>query len=82
MASNCYKVNKRTWTRWSKGRQAVFNRVFGELKSGAHMFDHPEAADIPQKHWRTIAWNAAWIASDHAEQVGEESVSWTEQSTI
>ena len=67
MARNSYKVPQKVWSRWSKGRQAVFNRVFGELKH--QTWGHPKADVMPAAHWKTIAWNASWIAGEHAEDV-------------
>ena len=69
MARNCYNVNYRVWGRWSKEAQAVFNRSYKFYIKDKQFMIHPKA-DVPTlTHWRTTAWNAAWIAADCVDNV-------------
>lgn len=64
--SNRYKVPKRQWKRWSEAGRMVFNATYSAMTRNQLLFSHPEAERIPTNRWRTICWNAAWIAAGEA----------------
>jgi len=60
---NINKVPKRQWRRWNQQARFIFNDVFSQM---AHqkIVTHPKLADMSDEQWKTIRWNAAWIAAD------------------
>lgn len=62
--ANKYKVNKRRWKKWSPLARKVFNETYFLMKRNRDVFLHPKAVAPSQAHWKTTAWNAAWIAAD------------------
>lgn len=62
---NLYGVHKRMWRKWNQQARFIFNYVYTSLGDQA-IIVHPEASIIPQPHWQTIKWNAAWLAADAA----------------
>ena len=63
-ALNPNKVPASEWRKWSDLGRHTFNTVFFELYRHRTMFAHPKARSVPMEHWRTTAWNAAWVAAD------------------
>ena len=61
--TNRYKVQKKQWTKWSVYARAIFNSSYKFFLSNQDLMRHPEAPRLPAKLWKTIAWNAAWIAA-------------------
>ncbi len=66
MAKNVHKVPKRQWRKWGKLGQRVFNRLYGQMARSPEHFRHPDAVPVARAHWRTTAWNAAFIAACEA----------------
>lgn len=62
MAKNTYRVPKKQWMKWSKPQQAMFNQLFFALKD-QYVIKHPEMEKVPDVYWKTIRWNAAWLAA-------------------
>lgn len=71
MAANRYKVPLKKWKKWGKPAQGVFNRCFDLFFKNQESFTHPKASEQPREHWKTVAWNTAWIAADEAQNVAE-----------
>ncbi len=65
-ARNAYKVPARQWTRWDRQSRRTFNEVYGTMRLNQSVFLHPKTSPIPRDQWKTICWNAAWIAADAA----------------
>jgi len=63
MASNRYKVPSKAWSKWTDSGRAVFNELYAVMRD-QRMFTHPDAVLQTAAVWRTIRWNAAWIAAD------------------
>lgn len=63
---NTHRAPPKQWRRWSQRSQIVFNDLYRLLRHNQTIFTHPKADVIPDKHWATIAWNAAWEAADAA----------------
>lgn len=66
---NTFKVPKKQWGKWKgEAPRVAFNRLYGFMIDNPDLFDHPKAPVKPQdmesEHWKTVAWNAAWIAAD------------------
>lgn len=69
MARNCYHVQKKVWDRWSKQAQAIFNRSYSFFIKNKKFILHPSVSVPNSVHWRTTAWNAAWISADCVDNV-------------
>lgn len=65
---NTYGVSKRSWSSWTLVGKHVFNKTFISLMENQEVFNHPEHlkenGTMLDKHWRTVAFNAAYIAAD------------------
>lgn len=66
--SNRYKVPLRQWRKWSPTAKRLFNSVYSYMNRNQDMFQHPKAVVQTKVHWKTTAWNAAWIAACDLEQ--------------
>ena len=66
---NEFKVPLSQWRKWSATAKAVFNRVYDFAISNPTLMMHPKAEPLKPFHWKTVAWNAAWIAADAADDV-------------
>ena len=64
MKENKHKVEPKTWTSWDDMQREVFNSLFERMIESPWAFAHPDAAEVPEAHWRTTSWNAAFIAAD------------------
>lgn len=65
---NRYNVNQRKWRKWSDVARGVFNLTYSVMKENPLLFRHPNDP-VRSKRWaQTTAWNAAWIAADHADE--------------
>jgi hypothetical protein len=64
---NRFKVPVKMWNRWSNHARRVFNQVHLELRPSMQtMVMHPQAPVLHLEHWKTIRWNAAWLAANAA----------------
>jgi len=45
----------------------TFNETYTIMKGNQDLFLHPETGKPKKDHWKTTAWNAAWIAADSVE---------------
>ena len=64
MTRNNFKVPAKQWREWSATARAVFNRVYDFAISNPALLMHPRAEPLRPLYWKTVAWNAAWIAAD------------------
>ena len=64
MTANRNRVPKKEWHKWSAGARRVFNHVYTFVHSNPDLMNHPDAPKPKPFHWKTVAWNAAWIAAD------------------
>lgn len=71
-ATNVNRVQQRQWRKWDKAARIVFNAVYRFMRHNQALATHPDAAKVPLKHWRTTAWNAAWVAADAANRTPVE----------
>lgn len=69
---NRFKVPAKQWNRWADLARAVFNSVFIQMKDDQRLYLHPKTIPVPNLHWKTTAWNAAWIAANNAQETLEE----------
>ena len=60
---NHFKVPVKQWRKWSEAARAVFNRVHDFVVENPTLMSHPKAGSLKPAHWKTIAWNAAWVAA-------------------
>ena len=42
----------------------MFNELFRYMFDNQPLFKHPKAPLLETEQWKTVAWNAAWIAAD------------------
>ncbi len=61
---NRYKVPPAQWAKWPDVSRAVFNGMYQQLMLPRHV-QHPRMLAMPYAHWKTIQWNAAWLAADN-----------------
>lgn len=61
---NTNKVNRKVWKSWGEVGQAIFNQTYEWLVSNQALTIHPKQPPLPGEQWKTIAWNAAWVAAD------------------
>lgn len=65
---NTYKVSRRSWSSWTLVGKHVFNKTFYTMMENQEVFHHPEfiknGGALIDKHWKTVAWNAAYTAAD------------------
>jgi len=52
------------WDNWDDLQRSLFNSLYERMLKSPWAFTHPEAVKIPREHWKTTAWNAAWMAAD------------------
>lgn len=64
---NTHKVSKSQWKKWSHTARFVFNSTY-ELMLDQSLFVHPKAVEVKAEHWKTTAWNAAWMAACHVDE--------------
>lgn len=62
---NLYGVSKRQWKKWNEQERKLFNDLFSSMMFEQRIFLHPEAVARSDKHWKTTAWNAAYLAADY-----------------
>ena len=64
MIENQHKVPRAQWKKWGIAQRHVFNDVYGLMMSNPKLYQHPKAAPVEKRHWKTTYWNAAWTAAD------------------
>jgi hypothetical protein len=64
-AANKFKVPQKVWGSWTLVARHVFNKTYETMMKSPDNFRHPEdqKTEINLVHWKTIAWNAAWMAA-------------------
>lgn len=65
---NKFRVDSDKWKEWSVIAQTTFNKLYSFMLVMQESFRHPKAEPVDKKHWRTTAWNAAWIAADSVDE--------------
>ena len=61
--ANRYGMTAVMWRKWSNPARAMFNKMYHALRYQWAIV-HPEALTLPREHWKTIRWNAAFMAAD------------------
>jgi hypothetical protein len=49
---------------WSLEARRIFHYLYDFMMLNPEAMQHPDAAEIPAAHWKTIAYNAAWTAAN------------------
>ena len=62
---NIHKVQSRTWRKWNNQARFIFNTVYGQMEY-QDVVIHPKSFPVNEEYWKTIRWNAAWLAADAA----------------
>jgi len=66
---NLYRVPKKQWRKWSDLARKVFNATYNFMMDNTKVMIHPKSPMPKPVHFKTIAWNAAWIAADAVDDV-------------
>ena len=53
--------------RWSKNAVRVFKAVYNDMLNNQDRYSHPSTVLRAQVHWKTTAWNSAWMAAEAAD---------------
>lgn len=61
---NRNRVPTKQWRKWSAKAHDVFNEVYSFAYDNPDLMTHPAAPKPKPLYWKTVAWNAAWIAAD------------------
>lgn len=61
---NLYGVSNRQWKKWNNSEQKLFNKLYNYMYKNQKLLIHPEVDATTLSHWKTTAWNAAWMAAD------------------
>lgn len=64
MITNLYKVPKKAWSKWTDQAKEIFNKTYEYLFANQSVIRHPDGPILLGDHWKTISWNAAWIAAE------------------
>ena len=62
---NVYGVPNRAWRKWNQQSRYIFNEVFNQMRN-QQAIKHPGHPGMTLEYWKTICWNAAWLAADAA----------------
>lgn len=61
---NQYRVPKSQWRKWNAKARETFNWLYSTMMNSPALFTHPKAIKQKAAHWKTTAWNTAWLAAD------------------
>ena len=61
---NVFGVPQAKWQEWGTLGRQIFNEVYSAMVKNQRLFIHPKQPPVSRAHWKTTAWNAAWIAAD------------------
>jgi hypothetical protein len=62
--TNQFKVPQSQWRKWGDPARNAFNWLYDLMMNQPSLFNHPKALKQEPKHWKTVAWNSAWLAAD------------------
>jgi hypothetical protein len=68
MVENENRVPQKQWRKWSEKARQVFNEVYGAIYWNPRIIRHPKQEPMPDAHWKTLSWNAAWLAADAVDE--------------
>jgi hypothetical protein len=71
--TNTHRVPSRMWRRWTIVGRHVFNKTYTHMIQNQDVYKHPQAQTIPEEHFKTTAWNAAFQAASICSR-GEEAL--------
>jgi len=60
--NNVFGVPTKTWRKWLPRSRKMFNELYTAMTDSPWAFKSPKTQE--DKHWKTTAWNTAWIAAD------------------
>jgi Fe-S cluster biosynthesis and repair protein YggX len=73
MTKNENRVPRKQWAEWNERQRALFNHTYTDIMHiGRAQFLHPMtvARKLSAYEFKTIAWNAAWVAADQLKSKG------------
>lgn len=79
---NHNRVPQKVWLKWSVTARTVFNRTYDFMMNNQGVMLHPKMEKPSPQHWKTICWNAAWIAADAVDNALPTDVENTDGTTV
>ena len=68
--ANPHSVPKKTWTRWKRAAQRLFNAMMDEMHPKMQsLTTHPDMPLVNKEHWEVLRWNAAFLAASNANKL-------------
>ena len=67
--ANLYHVPLRQWRKWAPQARQVFNELYSSMIGNQEIFLHPKTEALSRQKWKTVAWNASWIAAGATQDV-------------
>ena len=61
---NKNRVPKAQWKKWSDKAHEMFNDIYEMVYDNQRLITHPKMTQVSPAHWKTVAWNTAWLAAD------------------
>lgn len=65
---NVYSVQRSQWRKWDAKAREAFNWLYSLMMDSPELFTHPKAIKQKPAHWKTTAWNTAWLAADAVQE--------------
>jgi hypothetical protein len=53
------------WKKWPEVSRSTFNELYAFMVGNQAHCKHHEGPYLHEKHWRTLCFNAAFMAADH-----------------
>lgn len=69
VTKNKNRVPRSQWRKWPAKARETFNWLYGLMMDSPDLFNHPKAIKMNPAHWKTVAWNTAWLAADAVSDV-------------
>lgn len=64
MAKNTHKVPKKFWDTLTPTGKEIFNSLYSTMRQNQGIFLHPKQEALSAQMWKTVAWNASWLAAE------------------
>ena len=61
---NRYRVPKKQWKKWNEQEKTMFVDLMDTMIWSPLLFAHPKSPRIEPEYFRTVAWNASWMAAE------------------
>jgi|GEM_PF-6470441 len=65
---NLHRVPGKQWRKWSEKARVAFNWLYSLMMNNPDLFNHPDSIKQKPAHWKTVAWNSAWLCADAVDE--------------